>query len=108
MAYDKLEDVVEAAPPGWRELVEPLWHLCQVEDVDIMQVKEKYGGLRFYIGPAPKYVQDLVNIVEARSYQICEVCGSNRASLVNIDHWLRTLCAKHHDEMKAISEVSDG
>jgi len=34
---------------GWDKLIDPLIKQCEVEDTEIHQIKEKFGGLRFYV-----------------------------------------------------------
>lgn len=46
-----------------------------LEGYTILQIKEKYGGLRWYDGGAPKYVHDVVSKYEKLSYKTCIVCG---------------------------------
>ena len=41
----------------------------------VQQVKEKFGGLRFYISAAPQEVHNMIHKAEAESYTICEHCG---------------------------------
>ena len=57
------------------------------------QVKEKFGGLRFYVEKADDEVYGMIELAEHMSYSICERCGSNNAS-PNSDGWIRTLCPK--------------
>ena len=45
------------------------------EDFSVLQVKEKFGGLRFYISGAPAEVHDIIRDAELESYYICEHCG---------------------------------
>lgn len=55
------------------------------------QVKEKYGGLRFYVGAASSVQHGVISFAESLSYHICEMCGSTK----NIGHttgWITTLC----------------
>lgn len=62
----------------------------------VWQIKEKFGGLRFYIGDAPDAVHERIRKAEVDSYTICEVCGSpghHRATA-----WERTLCDEHYQE----------
>lgn len=55
------------------------------------QVKEKFGGLRFYADGADDEVRGMIQMAEAISYRICEECGSpGRPSK---EGWIRTLCA---------------
>lgn len=62
------------------------------------QVKEKYGGLRFYVEGASEAQWAVISFAEALSEHICEVCGTTK----NIGHtrgWVSTLCkdcAKGH------------
>ncbi len=56
-----------------------------------MQVKEKYGTLSFYVGPAPDSVLDVIEFAEALSAKICETCG-NKGRTRNKGNWLKTLC----------------
>ena len=46
--------------------------------VHVQQVKEKFGGLRFYIGGADDYVHGLIDMAESMSYEICEYCGGTK------------------------------
>lgn len=54
------------------------------------QVKEKYGGLRFYFSGGDEHIEGMVSFAESMSYQICEGCG-NKAKTYN-DGWSRTNC----------------
>jgi len=84
---------------GWFQL---LYDLCtdfkkEMEPEDHLiaqQVKEKFGGLRFYANydhDKYKKIQDIINAAESKSHKICEQCGKpgrNREDL----SWMRTLC----------------
>ena len=54
------------------------------------QVKEKFGGLRFYVDGADDEVRGMIEMAEGMSYKICEDCG-NRGSIRKTD-WHRTMC----------------
>lgn len=41
----------------------------------VMQVKEKFGALRFYMSGANDEMRALINAAETQSYTICEQCG---------------------------------
>jgi len=60
--------------------------------VTAIQVKEKYGGLRFYVGYASDEMQKLIDEAESASYTICEDCGAPGKASGNA--WIRTLCEK--------------
>lgn len=55
------------------------------------QVKEKFGGLRFYVEGSSKEQHAVISFAETLSYYVCETCGSTK----NIGHttgWITTLC----------------
>ena len=79
---------------GWRKLVEPLIDLCKAEGVDILQIKEKFGGLRFYVGAAGDEVYNAIDAAEAASFSICEECGAP-GKPANMGGWVRTVCGAH-------------
>ena len=79
--------------PGWGCLVWPLLRRCRLEDVSVLQVKEKFGGLRFYTGPASDELLDAINDAESLSFEICEICGE--PGRIRGGSWLRTLCDEH-------------
>lgn len=71
------------------------------------QVKQKLGGLRFYIDadyhslPKPPQLDALyhfIDEVDRESMQTCEECGApgKRAGR----YWLATLCEKHQEQAK--------
>jgi hypothetical protein len=62
----------------------------------IIQVKEKYGGLRFYVEGGTKEMADYIDFAEALSLHICEECGSPGEP--RNDGWTKTLCERHHRE----------
>lgn len=64
-----------------------------VEQVIAIQVKEKFGGLRFYYNGGDDHIQGVVNMAESMSYRTCEECGAPGKS--NNEGWIRTLCDAH-------------
>jgi len=68
-----------------------LKQLDPVEYPQIIQIKEKFGGLRFYVDSAIDEQYKLINKVEKQSYHICEKCGK-KGKLRNIYDWYWTLC----------------
>lgn len=57
------------------------------------QVKEKFGGLRFYIDGGDDTHYALINFAESLSYNTCEVCG--KSGKANRDGWITTRCNEH-------------
>lgn len=70
---------------GWFDLIAELSQ--RIDDIakatnmsdddypEAMQVKEKFGGLRFYIGPSTDEVFAAIDEAEAKSVKVCETCG---------------------------------
>ncbi len=66
--------------------------------VKCIQIKEKFGGLRFYIYGGDEFCRGVINMTESMSYKTCESCG-NIGSLRE-DGWMRTLCDSHEQERR--------
>ncbi len=60
------------------------------------QVKEKFGGLRFYVDRASDKHYAYITFAESMSYHTCEECGAE-GKYYGIG-WHRTLCDKHAEE----------
>lgn len=74
-------------PEGWQNMfydllyaIKPILEICG-GTLQIRQVKEKFGGLRFYYelsncdDKATQEIRNLVNYAEDLSYKICLHCG---------------------------------
>lgn len=68
----------------------------RVEHVRAQQIKEKFGGLRFYYDGGDDEVSGMVRMAEAWAGYSCEECGApgERRS----GGWIRTLCDEHEEE----------
>jgi hypothetical protein len=100
-----------AVGKGWYPIIERLSSSIQQHiefankkeevcpQVVVMQVKEKFGGLRFYYEGGDDYVHGLVSMAESWADIACEVCGGigKRRS----GGWVRTLCDVHEAERNA-------
>lgn len=123
--------VMSDLPAGWYDLVDRLCSdiesvlgptACQ--RIEIKQIKEKFGALRFYHSlddrsalhidrftpdgvqhevirsspPDPEGVEaqirEVVDAAQAASAETCRVCGSP-ARLSNVGGWMTTLCETH-------------
>jgi hypothetical protein len=58
-----------------------------------VQVKEKFGGLRFYINGGNDQHYHYITFAESMSYRTCEECGSPGKRYT--DGWHQTLCETH-------------
>lgn len=96
------EKWLSAVGPGWNGLVLAAISLLP-EGSTVVQVKEKFGALRFYfVFPkgfsdqrAVEKVNTGVSAIEIASKFICENCGM-RGELRTDSGWLLTLCDKCH------------
>ena len=63
-----------------------------------VQVKEKFGGLRFYFHGGDEYVNGVVSMMEAACSFTCEVCA--KPGVRRSGGWIRTLCDSCDAEIK--------
>jgi hypothetical protein len=88
---------------GWFDL---LWRLCmRLEPVvaaaeedtrslfEVLQVKEKFGGLRFYASYNNETISTLIEAAAVESFYTCEACG--QAGKRRGDSRIQTLCDSH-------------
>jgi hypothetical protein len=68
--------------------------------VIIAQIKEKFGGLRYYTdGYIDEQMDGMIDFAESLSYTICEECGA--PGKLRGGGWMRTLCDKHEEERQS-------
>ncbi|MDB4314438.1 hypothetical protein N9955_00255 [bacterium] len=61
------------------------------DKVTISQIKEKFGGLRFYYSGGDEAISGMVCLAEQLSYRTCERCGQ-KGELDQSKNWMITLC----------------
>jgi hypothetical protein len=103
---------------GWYPILEKLcsniqhhldWKEKQgnaVTQVVVEQIKEKFGGLRFYYQGGDDQVHGMVRMAESWAGIACEECGG--IGTQRNGGWIRTLCDKHeaeHQERKRVEEM---
>lgn len=72
------------------------------EDTDLLavQVKEKFGTLRYYVDFATEKAYDIIHEYEDKSSKICEYCGSTDETVKTAGKgWIKTVCDKCRKEM---------
>lgn len=94
---------------GWKELYQPLVdfviryneeHAGTDSYLEITQIKEKWGGLRFYWSGenVDKETCDrlsaMVKEAEDESYRVCEMCGTREGVGITVDGWYTTICSE--------------
>jgi hypothetical protein len=89
------EEIAGKVGPGWHSiigrLVDDLVQLGWNGVVD--QVKEKFGGLRFYVEQTSDGIQERISIARIESYQTCEMCGEPGSPRGGGS--TKTLCDRH-------------
>lgn len=73
------------------------------EKIRVIQAKEKFGGLRFYISMNSPEIDNLVYMAQMLSFQICEDCGMKGTLMVDENKKImRTVCEEHrvNDDLK--------
>lgn len=90
--------------PGWFDLIDTLSRklekiIIKIEDLEdhekpyASQVKEKFGGLRFYMSLENKEISQLIEEAEIKSKEICEICGK-KGEMRKKYGWYSCLCDK--------------
>ena len=67
-----------------------------VAQVVVIQVKEKFGSLRFYYSGGDDTISGMVRMAESMSAVMCEQCGAPAET--RGPGWIRTLCEVHEHE----------
>lgn len=87
---ERTQNEIDNILPGWRGLVKDLISALNKFDAEIhtSQIKEKYGGLRFYISIVDEdetvseeiktMIYNKINFYEEMSYYLCCECGRYR------------------------------
>lgn len=75
---------------GWGDLLRDLSAKLAPLGARAAQVKEKFGGLRFYLHSETDEMSALIEVAEKKSYTICEQCGQPGERRQG--GWIRTLC----------------
>lgn len=86
---------------GWFKIIDVLCNQIQLhineinnlnEDYQVVasQVKEKFGGLRFYYDGGDDAISGMVLMAESMAYVTCEHCGNSGKRQPG--GWVRTLC----------------
>ena len=102
------------APDGWKDIVLETDRMLEYLDPNykILQIKEKFGTLRYYFGTEKMGVVNDIMYAVARAGEnqtrwVCEVCGGI-GELREDRYWLRTLCDECVEARNAAEEASKG
>ena len=85
---------------GWYPILEELFekmHRYVTENdlnVKVVQVKEKFGGLRVYChGHDDKTIRDMIREAENKAEVTCETCG--KPGTLSTNGWWKVTCDEH-------------
>lgn len=84
----KLEKLIDFVPES-----DPSTLFFDKEDYHAVQIKEKFGGLRFYMCASTEEMWNLIEEASAQSIKTCEICGAPGEPCGN--RWIETLCPAH-------------
>lgn len=103
---------------GWWPIIEKLcaniqswidWKNKQgevVPQVTVAQIKEKFGGLRFYYDGGDEHISGMVRMAEAWADASCEDCGAPATKQTS--GWIKNVCDKHFEEREALRQERFG
>lgn len=88
--------------PGWIPLLDELVTdlVALGWDKDLQQVKQKFGGLRFYIGDGTEEIYARISQAERASFYVCEEC-SGPAQNRTPEGWVTSCCQACRTKEKA-------
>lgn len=72
----------------------------RIPQVTCTQMKEKFGGLRFYTNGGDKITEGMISMAEYLCDNTCEVCGT-REELGHTTGWITVCCKTCHDSGKS-------
>lgn len=76
--------------------------------VEAVQVKEKFGQLRFYINQGDETIYGMIWLAESMSKGICEMCGATENVTSTEGRWVKYLCPKCKEEIQGIKSDKKG
>ena len=78
---------------GWFPIIEKITKEISDlgnDEIKAVQIKEKFGELRYYTNYTTDEVESIIEFGELRAAVTCEVCG--RSGSLRGEHWYQTLC----------------
>ncbi len=102
---------------GWYTLIDTLCSDIQgqidnsqdrdtpIPQVVLLQVKEKFGTLRFYYSGGNDLIRGMAWFAESMSAHICETCG--KPGVLRGGGWVLTACDDHSRGKLPLSEIKD-
>ncbi len=86
---------------GWNGLIREAFAVLResgLPNIRVVQIKEKFGGLRFYFDGGNEALYKRIGEIEERSYVTCDVCGG--PGKTGGRGYICTRCDEHRDHFK--------
>lgn len=90
---------------GWEPLIRSLCEKLTMmvenlpekmrEDYYAEVIKQKFGGLRFYMSHQTPVMNEAIAEAEKKSFQTCETCGAPGKRRRKGHYWIYTSCDEH-------------
>ena len=94
------EDAKTMVGKGWSKIIDSLYDNLPIpKTIQVHQVKEKFGGLRFYTSACTKEEYKIIDEACALSEKTCEQCGEP-GTVKKDGYWLLCACDKCFEEYK--------
>jgi len=92
---------------GWFEIIYNLSKTLSEKDPNCIavQVKEKFGGLRFYTNGNNLEGEKAIEKAEEKSDHTCEYCGDIETAKKRGGGWIKTLCDNCYSEEESIVAI---
>jgi hypothetical protein len=120
----QVEKLKEKISSGWMQViqVDEGWYQLVVDcdrelslfdpHYEILQVKEKFGGLRYYIKPSetcyePRRLHDIISKYEEVAAKTCEATGKPGVLMKSIGGWYKTLNAEYAESTLHYAKYSE-
>jgi hypothetical protein len=84
---------------NWRNKFNPV-----VPQVTVAQIKEKFGGLRFYYEGGDDTIAGMVSMAESWASKTCEICGVPATRQTT--GWIKNVCDEHFNKIEARKKES--
>ena len=83
---------------GWYHIINPIFDYIEKYNkenpdnkIKVLQVKEKFGMLCYYVSYGDKTLFDMIEKAEKESWETCEHCGS-KENVIHTEGWIWTVC----------------
>jgi hypothetical protein len=95
---------LESVGPGWSSLINEVFDFIEQNKIPqkVVQVKEKWGGLRIYTDVIDNRLDAKIREMEKKSFNVCEDCGE--PGKLRSGGWYRTLCDAHGKDKPIVKD----